>query len=391
MKNNMDMKKIMSRKINKKLLFAIGIFLVLAACLGWAFSNQGTPAETAAAERGEIRKYVEEIGEVKCEDSVTVYLEGNGLIERIAVEEGQQVKKGDLLLSLDQEQIQISRENAEELLNGARAQYTAGEEAYKLALKDYSNTRFLADEGTVSQWELTQKEAVLKSAEAALAGYKAALEQAQLSVENNSLALGKQQLLSPMDGKVLEKRVEVSQLGVPGTAAFVIGDTENIEIKAKILAENAADIKVGDKAEITDRTEKKQGLEGTVVKVAPTAGEEVSSLGVRQKKVTITIKPFESKVPLKPGSEVDVRVITETKNSVVIVPAGAVFDYQGESCVFTVEGGKAVLKTVKRGIRNESFAEITEGLQEGEFVLSSPDNSIEEGMRIKLEAKPLLQ
>lgn len=373
----------MNNNRKKKLALIAVILCAAAAGLGWTLSNQGTEAQTALAERGDIQKYVEEIGEVKCENSATVYLEGSGLIKSIAVEEGQQVKTGDLLLSLDREQSEISLKNSAELLNEAQAQYAAGEEAYATALKDYNNTKYLADEGAVSQWELTQKEAALKSAEAIRSGYKASLEQAELNMQNNSLELGRQQVLAPIDGTVLEKKVEVNGLGAPGTEAFIIGDTDNIEIETKILAEDAAGIKVGNKAEIVVRTDENPVIGGTVTKVAPTAEDEVSSLGVRQKKVAVTIKPLESGVSLKPGSEVDVKVITETKSDVIIVPAAAVFDYRGESCVFTVEEGKAVLRVVKRGIRNESFAEITDGLEEGETVLASPDNSIEEGMRIK--------
>lgn len=381
-----DPKKNKNHKLNirlpKKLLWAIGILLVLAAGLGWNLSKQGVPAETAPAERGDIQKYVEETGEVRCSNSTTVYLEGSGLITNIAVEAGRQVKKGDLLLSMDQEQPAISLRNAVALLNQAKAQYAVGEEAYNTALKDYENTKSLAGAGAASEWELLQKEAALKSAEAVQAGNQAALEQAEVSVENCSLALSKQRVLAPQEGTVLEKKVEVNAFGAPGTEAFVIGDTENLEIEAKILAEDAAGIQAGNKVGVTDRTEKKQELAGTVVKVAPAAEDEVSSLGVKQKKVTVTVKPLKSAVSLLPGSEVDVRVITETKSGVIIVPAGAVFDYQGRSCVFTVEEGKAVLRTVQRGIQNESFSEITEGLQEGETVLSAPDNSIEEGTRI---------
>lgn len=369
--------------MSKKMIIAVGAFLVLAACVGWSLFNQGIPAETAIAERGEIKKYVEEIGEVKCKDSTTVYLEGNGLIRDIAVEEGQQVKKGDLLLSMELESLAISVENAGESLNEAKARYMAGEESYRTALKDYENTKFLAGEGAVSQWELTQKEAALKSAEAARSAYKAALEQAELNVQNSTLALSKQQILAPIDGTVLEKNAEINEFGAPGTAAFVIGNVENIEIESKILADDTTDITVGDKAEIAVRTDNKELIEGIVVKIAPTAEDEVSSLGVRQKKVRVTIRPAEPAAPLKLGSEVDVKVITETKKEVIIVPAGAVFDYQGDSCVFVVEGRKAVLKKVERGFRNESSAEITGGLKEGDIVLSSPDNSIEEGTRIK--------
>jgi len=383
MKMIKNLKEKVNKKRNKKMILGLGIFIVLAVSLGWTLFNQGTETATVKAERSEINKYVEEIGEVKCKDSTTVYLEGSGLIRSIYVEENQAVKKGDLLMSMDQEQLDIALQNTEEILRSARAQSVSAEEAYRTALKDYNNTKFLAEEGAVSQWELTQKEAALKSAEAVRSAYQAELEQAELNLQNSSIALGKQQIVSPIDGAVLEKNVELNELGAPGAAAFVIGNSENFEVESKILADDAADIIIGDKAEVITRTEEKQAIQGIVVKIAPTATEEISSLGVKQKKVAVTIKPLESTVSLKVGSEVDVKVITETKSDVIIVPSGAVFDYQGKSCVFTVESGKAVIRTVERGIHNESFAEIKKGLKAGEVVISVPDNSIKEGMRIK--------
>ncbi len=377
------MNRFMRKKKNRNLVAGAGVFLVLAVFLGWSLSGKGTEAETAEAVKDDIQKYVEEVGEVKCENATDVYLEGSGLIKTIAVEENQPVKKGELLMMMDQEQTSIGLQNAEEMLRSASARYAAGDEAFRTALKDYNNTRFLAEEGAASQWELTQKEAALKSAEAVRSAYQAEMEQARLNVQNNSLSLSKQQILSPIDGTVLEKNVKVNELGTPGTAAFVIGNGDDVEIETKILADDVADIKAGDKAEIITRTDEKRTIEGVVTKIAPTATDEISSLGVKQKKVAVTIIPAESAVSLKLGSEVDVKVITETKKGVIVVPAGAVFDYRGDSCIFTVEGGKAILRKVETGIRNESFAEVTEGLKPGEIVLSAPDNSIEEGMRIK--------
>jgi len=219
-------------------------------------------------------------------------------------------------------------------------------------------------------------------------GYQATLEQAELNVQDSVLTLSRQQALSPIDGIVLEKNVELNEPGVPGTAAFVIGNPEKVEIESKILADDAAEISVGDKAEIVTRTDDKKVIAGTVTEIAPTATDEISSLGVKQKKVTVTIRPVGTAAPsmagsFKLGAEVDVKVVTESKTGVIVVPAGTVFDYQGETCVFAVKGGKAVLRTVKRGIGNGSFAEITDGLEEGDIVLAAPDNSIEEGMRIK--------
>jgi len=385
MKGNI-IKKIKGILKNKKLAGGAGaIIVILAVSLGWSISNRGMEADTAEAFRGEVKKYVEEVGEVRCRDATTVYLEGSGRILNIAVEEGQEVKKGDLLLRMDPVSMEIAFKNAEESLNEARTRYAAGDEAYRTALQDYNNTKFLAGEGAISQWDLTQKEAALKNAEAARAGYQAILEQAELNLQNSAVALSRQQLLSPINGTVLEKNVELNEPGVPGAAAFVIGNGEEIEIEAKILAEDVTEVKVGDPAEIIARTEEKKVLKGVVAKIAPTATDEISSLGVKQKKVAVTIRPLGAAASLKPGSEVDVKVITEIKDGVIAVPAGAVFEYQGESCVFVVESGRAIIRRVERGIGNESLMEITEGLKEGETVLSSPDNSIEEGMRIRMD------
>ena len=381
-----SLKEKMMKGRNKKIIRGLGILIVLVASLVWSLYYQGTEADTAKAERRDINKYVEEIGEVTCKDATTVYLEGNGLIQNIYVEEEQEVKRGDLLMSMDQAQHDIALQNAEETLHGAMAQYNAGEEIYRTVLMDYNNTKFLAMEGAVSQWELTQKEAALKSAQAVRSGYQAELEQAELNLQNSSLAYSKQEILSPIDGSILEKNVEMNELGVPGTAAFVIGNSDNIEIESKILADDITNVKVGDKAEIITRTEDELVFEGMVTKIAPTATAEVSSLGVKQKKVTVTIKPLDSTFSLKVGSEVDLKVITETKKNVICVPVGAVFDYQGKRCVFTVESGKALIRTVESGIRNGSTVEIIKGIKEGEIVLSAPDNSIEEGLRIKIKS-----
>lgn len=374
----------MDKKIltSKKLIGGLCVFAALLAFLGWSLANQGLEADTAVAVRGPIEKYVEEIGEVKCKDSTTAYLKGSGVIRQIAVEEGQAVSKGDLLLSLEQEQHDIAMQNAEETLRSARARYEAGEEAYRTALKDYTNTKFLAEEGAASNWELTQKEAALKSAEAARSACKAELSQAELNLQNSSISLGKQQILAPIDGTILEKNVSLNELGTPGTAAFVIGNPEYLEIESKILAYDAGEIQVGDQAEIIDRTEKARKIRGTVVKISPTATDEISSLGVKQKKVAVTINPVSTETAFTIGAETDVKVITEIKRGVIIVPAGSVFDYQGDSCVFVVDSGKAAIRRVETGIRNESFVEVKAGVKEGELVLSSPDNSVEEGRRI---------
>ena len=173
-------------------------------------------------------------------------------------------------------------------------------------------------------------------------------------------------------------------MGIPGTIAFVIGNVDNVEIEAGILADEVTDIKPGDEAEIIERSDRKQVIGGKVVKIAPSAVAVTSSLGVNQKRVSVTIEPEEQSGLLRPGYEVDVKVIIKSKKGILMLPLSAVFDYKDKDHVFAVVDGKAVLRAVRKGIQDEDFVEISEGLKEGELVLSEPDINVKEGMRIKL-------
>ncbi|HYE81998.1 MAG TPA: HlyD family efflux transporter periplasmic adaptor subunit [Clostridia bacterium] len=409
--------------MKKKRIWTSGIGIVLVASLVLVvFSNQGAEVAVTGVKKGDIKKYVEDIGTVKCKELKTVSIEGSGLIQNVPVEVGQQVRQGDLLLSMEKTELEIQLRNMDEKIKEieaslegseiknyattvekARIAVQQAEDAYELALDDYDDAKVLAEAGAVSSEELKQKEAVLKNAQALMdtakidlqqieantpdsvkAVYKAQLEQVVLSRESILHSLEKQEVKAPIDGVVLERNVEANTVGIPGTVAFTIGNVDSMEIEAYILADDAADIRLGNEVEIIERSEKKQVFEGKAVKIAPSAVEVTSSLGVNQKKVKVTIEPLKLLDQLKHGYETDVRIITERKNGVAVVPLSSVFDYKDNNCVFVVVDGKAVLRAVEKGIEDEESVEIIDGLKEGELVLSEPDISIKEGMKIKL-------
>ena len=410
--------------MKKKKLWVLAAGIVFIAFLAFmVFAKQGTEASVTEVKRGEIKKYVEDIGTVKCTELKSVSIEGSGLIQNVAAEVGQQVKKGELLLSMEKSQLEIQLKNLDEKIKEIKASFEGSDiknyassvekariavarskDAYALALEDFSKIKSLAEAGAASDTELKQKEEALGSAEALMktaqldlqqiqantpdsvtAVYKAQLEQVVLSRESILHSLEKQEVVSPIDGVVLERHAEVNTVGTPGTVSFVIGDVSRLEIEADILADEVSNVKLGDGVEITERSDQKHTIGGKVVKIAPSAVAVTSSLGVNQKRVAVTIEPAGQSERLRPGYEVDVRVITERKDGAVLVPASSVFDYKGKDCVFTVSDGKALLKTVQKGIQDGEHAEIIDGLKEGEWVLAAPDINIKEGTRIKLE------
>lgn len=403
----------------------IWISVIAAAGIASLFIalNQGTAVAVDGVKKDGVKAYVEDIGTVKCRDTMIVCIEGSGLIQHIAAEVGMQVKKGDLLLSMDTRQLEIQiRESDERIkeieaalagseiknyatrVEKARIAVEQAETDLTTALNDAEKARILAAADAISRVELDQKEAALKNAQAAFntarlnlqeienntpesikSGYQAQMEQVALSRESLRYSLGKQVVTAPMDGIVLEKKVEVNTMGTAGTVAFVIGNMESIEMEAYILADDVPEIAPGDEVEIVQRSGDKKVISGKVAKIAPSATNVTSSLGVNQKKVAVTIELQDHAVSLQPGYEADVRVITGRRDDVPVVPLSSVFDYNDQSCVFVVENGRAVLRSIKKGLQDDSFVEVADGLKEGELVLSEPDLGIKEGMKIKLE------
>ncbi len=486
--------------------FMIGIVLLSSAAM-IVYMNQGETVDVVKAGKDDIQKYVEDIGTVKYKNLVNVSIEGDGLIQSVTADVGQQVKKGDKLLVMENEELEIQLKNLDEKMKEIQAAFEGSEvknyatnvekatiaanqaeaayhlalkeykevqvleelveissenyetnigkatiavdqakDTYRSALKEFEDAQILEETGAISSQELEQKEQELKTAEAlmktaqldlkqikentseiinAVHGaqlesgqrerelktaealmktarldlkqlkantsensetvYKAQLEQVKLSRKSILNSMEKLEIKAPAGGIIMENNVEENTAGRPGTIAYVIGKADNIEIEANILADDAVNVKLGDPVKITDRSQEKKEITGKVAAIAPSAVAVTSSLGVNQKRVTITIEPSEQLNQLKHGYEVDIRVIIEESKDAVLVPLSSVFEYKEKDCLFVVDGEKTVIRNVEKGIQNEEFVEIKDGLEEGETFLSAPDINAREGMRINLK------
>ena len=194
----------------------------------------------------------------------------------------------------------------------------------------------------------------------------------------------KQQVLASIDGIVIEKLVEENSIGATGTAAFLIGDVKSLELEGNILSDDIYNVQIGNEVEVSGKAIGDSTLKGKVVKIAPEAKNITSSLGVNQKRVPVTIEINDDVGVLKPGYDLDIKIITEIKSDTLVIPDSAVFDYKGNSCVFVVDSGKTVIRQIKKGIESEKTIEVLDGLNEGRKIILKPDNNIKEGMKIKL-------
>lgn len=403
-----------------KWIIAAAAVLVAGAVI-YGSITAGVSAELYKVSRGDINQYFEETAQVKSIDSHTVYIEGAGRITDIRADVGDTVKKDDILLTLDKTDLELQLKAADAGIAASKAQLESTElgnyankikqaEAavnqakimYDSDKRNFENAKGLYESQALSKDEYEKARdmcdvalAALNTANLQLAdikkgspdylknSYMAQFEQAEIRRDTIVNSIKKQEVRSPADGTIIERLVDENLPAVPQMAAFIIEDTDRLEIEANVLSDDINKVQIGNEVEISGKPLGDEILKGRVAKIAPAAKAEMSSLGVSQNRVPVTIEINSDTSLLKPGFSVDAKIITANRKDTLIVPDSSVFDYEGKSTIFVVENGKARLRSVEKGIESDDFIEILGGLKEEELILSKPDNSIKEGMRIK--------
>ena len=194
--------------------------------------------------------------------------------------------------------------------------------------------------------------------------------------------LKKTEVRAPVSGPVFEKFVEDQRVLAAGSMLLKIGDLESIEIECDVLSEEVSRVHVGNKVLISGKALQGRTLEGTVTRIYPAGFMKISSLGVEQQRVRTLIGFDNAEARLRPGTSVDVEIVTAEAVDVLAVPDRAIFRHEGGWAVFTVEGGRAKLTPVKVELRNEDWAQILDGIAPETVVVSELKNDLEDGIRV---------
>lgn len=191
--------------------------------------------------------------------------------------------------------------------------------------------------------------------------------------------LEKAQVRSPVSGPVLEKLVDSKRTLPAGSPLLRIGDLSSMEIAVDVLSEEVGAISEGNQVELLGKAVRAENASGAVKRIHPAAFTKLSSLGIEQQRVRVLVDFNNADLKLRPGTRLDVRIITGQHDNVLAVPERATFRREGQAYVFRVESGKAALAPVSLGLRNDTWAEITQGLNEGDTIVYEPMASLEDG------------
>jgi HlyD family secretion protein len=385
---------------NKKLIAGLLLVIAIVAVAVWPASME---VDVARAEQGPMQVTIDEDGETRVRHRFVVSAPVAGRVQRIELEPGDPVVRGKTILArllpaesplLDarsRSELTASVEAARAAVGQAQAERNRAAEALARARSTLTRQRELMKAGAISSDDLEAAETAVRTAEesqraseftATRAEYELQLARARLQAPQAS---GRSvEIVAPVDGVIL-KRLRESESVVPvGEPLLEIGDPKRIEIVADLLSTDAVRVSPGTPV-LIDQWGGEHPLHGRVRRVEPSGFMKVSALGVEEQRVNVIIEledPASAARKLGDGYRVEVRVVVWREDAVLKVPTGTLFRRGEDWAVFVIEEGRARLRMVKLGQRNQTEGQITSGLSERQTVVLHPPDTLTDGMRV---------
>ncbi len=316
----------------------------------------------------------------------------NGKILSILTDEGKWVKKGDLLVVMDEVELPELLKEAKLGVDKAKTTLRASQKELKrllaqksLTLVTYDRYKKLKKQSFASQAEydkaksdLSQIKAQIEIAKANINSARIGIKIARKSVDALQVRISRYKIYSPIDGFVISKNVEIHQDVLPNQTILKIVDPKTVWIKTYIDEKISGDIKVGQKATIILRSQKNKKLNGYVKRIV--AQSDAITL---EREVDVAFDKVP--IPFYINEQAEVVINTKQFKNLIKIPANLVI-YQGtKPGAWIVEGDKAHFQTVKIIARGKKYIGVIGLEKDSKLLITTPKNKpLKEGMRIHL-------
>ena len=381
--------------------------LVVAKKMGWVGKNDlSKKVEWLAVSKSQIVEKVSATGKIQPEVEVKLSSEVSGEIIALPIKEGQQVKKGDLLVKINPDIIQSMLNRSEATYQNIKASLAQAEASLKEAEANYRRNESLFAKGVISKAEWDRSIAVYETSKAARKSAYYSVKSAAASVSEAKDNLGRTTIYAPMDGTISLLNVELGERVVgtqqmAGTELLRVANLNDMEVEVDVNENEIVKVNVGDSAIVEVDAYLKKSFKGLVTAISNASAANLSADQVTNFEVKIKIlkssytELLEGKslnyAPFRPGMTATVDIITETKPDAVTVPISAIVvktdtlsskaSYTKEKvntsdelfeCVFVKNGNEAKLRVVETGIQDDSNIEVLSGLKDQDTVITGP-------------------
>jgi RND family efflux transporter MFP subunit len=333
--------------------------------------------ETALTEARSVEKSLMVTGSLHPDEETTVSSEVAGRVKTIAVDFGQPVRRGQVVAQLDTTELSLQLERARSALAQAMARLglepgaaeepesTAAMRQAKAQLQDararFERARKLVESGDIARERFEEAERGMEARQAAydamrddmrtqLASLRALRAEVQLAEKRVKDAT----IVAPFDGAVAVKHVSPGQFIKENVPVLTILKTSPLRLRVEVPESAVSDVRVGTELKFTTEAAPGQEFSAVVREMNP-------SLDARSRTLTAEARIAQADGRLKPGSFVQVRLITAKAAPVIALPSAAVYTVAGLNKFFTIEGGKAVERRIPEVLGSNGWVEIPEG------------------------------
>lgn len=379
----------------KKVLIGVVVVALLGviifASLRSKTGTSGKKVYAEAASRRDITEVVKASGEVDARVKVNISSHLIGKVEKLYVEEGEQVQAGQAFLDLEKDAFVAQRDDWASRYAIARNDV----EQARVDLADQENktrrARSLANEGILTSEQLETADLSLASAQLRLSRAQQAVRQTEANLTKARDDLRKTTIYSPLTGRVVTLRAEEGEVVVSGTmnnpASMIatVADLSELLAVVDVDETEVAAVKLGQEADLKVDALPKRTFPGQVVEVGSSGYNLAGQPDVTFFQVKLLFA--EPDPELRPGMSVRADIRTNAATDRLLVPIQAVVerapvgveaggedttDAEEISVVFVIEDGRALQRPVETGLSDETHVAITSGLEDGEQVVTGP-------------------
>ncbi len=434
--------------MNKKLKWVLIILGILALIfIIMKVAGGGDKTVKVATEKAMKRTIVETVnasGKIYPEVEVKISPDISGEITELNVEEGDSVRKGELLARIYADIYALQRDEAASRVNQSAATVDNSQAAIEslkanleLAQQSYNRNKKLFDEKVISKSELEQFETTLRSAQANfnaaqqnIKSLQAGVQSTQVGLSRANKDLSRTSLVAPMDGVISSlkikkgERVAGNSFNV-GTEMMTVADMSVLEVRVDVGENDIVKINIGDSADVEVDAYNNRKFKGVVTKIASStkAGSLTSSNDVTNYEVRIRLDKDSYKdlsnrtFPFRPGMNASADIKTRRVENVLAVPIAAVSarvkgsdqnmadkkkekeaskdeneaqnqngmvvdnDELEEVAFVLLPGGIIQKRVVKTGVQDINYIEILSGLKDGEELITAPYAAVSKDLK----------
>lgn len=406
-------------------IFLGGLLAIIVLAIILLNAAQGLEAELLEVQPRDIAKTFKEEGKVISEVDRPIHALYGGEIRELHVEEGQEIKKGDLLAVISSEELTLQLRQLEAQLQSLRGEeektllepqqptiksqelllQQAGQDLEKAetnlarikeihetggaSKKEYEEARHAAEAAAINLELQTEALSLLEKTYSMAGGareyYTGRKEALLAQIDLLQYQLERCVLTAPVGGTVANLAIKEGELPNPGVPIMNIFQKDNSTIEVYVRAEDVQSIETGMQVDLLpDRKAQEHIFQGTVQRIAPTAMETISALGLAEQRVKVIVQPAAAGSPvLFPGYKLDVEFTIEKKENKLVVPKTVLFPYGEREALWVVREGKATVQPVETGFENDREVVIEQGLERGDLIILNPQlEGIKAGKKI---------